>query len=138
MMRKYLAASRELEKVLQAERKNNAAMKKLIICYTQTSRPYEALNLFYELISRDIEIIINTDQIADDCPCPGLIGEIEVDKVRYEDTFIKFCMLGILWLYCDVSVSLRYFKKACEIDNGHTLLNQILSVYENYVRIKPQ
>ncbi|MGE5497638.1 MAG: hypothetical protein ACM3Q2_06205, partial [Syntrophothermus sp.] len=70
MVRKYLAASKEFERALQADVKNYVVMKKLVICYTQINRPLDAMELFYKLISHDIGIIINTDPIAVDCPCP--------------------------------------------------------------------
>lgn len=138
MLRKYLAASKEFEEALQRDCNNYSVMKKLIICYTQINRPNEAMSLFYQLISRDMEIIINTDQIADDCPCPGLIGDVEAGTLKYEDNFIINCMLGILWLYCDVSVSLRYLKQALDMEPGETLLNKIITVYGDYLRRNPQ
>jgi tetratricopeptide (TPR) repeat protein len=138
MVRKYLAASKEFEKALMADCCNYTVMKKLIICYTQTNRPFNALELFYEVIRRDIGIIVNTDPIAVDCPCPGLIGEVENGAVKYEDKFIVKCMLGILWLYCDMSVSLRCLKQACDMEQGNSLLNNIIRVYEDYLKLNPQ
>jgi tetratricopeptide (TPR) repeat protein len=138
LMRKYQAASKEFEEALRQECNNYPAKVKLIICYTQTNRPYEALSLFYELISHDIEMIINIDQVADDCPCPGLIGQLEAGAVRYEDKFTINCMLGILWLYCDISVSLRYLKQAYSIDKENAILNKVIAVYEEYLRNHPQ
>lgn len=138
MVRKYLAASKEFEKALQACCENFTIMKKLVICYTQVNRPLDALEMFYKIISLDIGIITNTDPIAVDCPCPALIGEVEAGAVKYEDKFIVNCMLGILWLYCDMSVSLRLFRQACEIEQNNTLLNKVIKVYEDYLMNNPQ
>lgn len=138
MVRKYLAAAKEFEKSLQADRENYKVMKKLVICYTQINRPSDALELFLELISHDIEIIINTDPIAADCPCPGLIGEVEAGAVRYEDKFVMNCMLGILWLYCDLSVSLRYLRRAYDIEQENTLLNNVIRIYGEFLNLNPQ
>ncbi|MGE5352264.1 MAG: hypothetical protein ACM3P0_09285 [Acidobacteriota bacterium] len=138
MMRKYMAASKEFEKSLQADLGNYKVVKKLVICYTQINRPFDALELFLDLISHDIGIIINTDPIAVNCPCPELIGVVEAGAVRYEDKFTMNCMLGILWLYCDMSVSLRYFKRAYDIEQENTLLNKVIRVYEDYLSRNPQ
>lgn len=138
MVRKYLAASKEFEKTLYIKGGSYTVLKKLVICYTQTNRPFDAMGLFLKLISHDMGIFVNTDPIAVDCPCPGLIGEVEAGAVKYEDQFITKCILGILWLYCDISVSLRFLKQACEIEQGNKLLNEIINVYEDYLRFNPQ
>lgn len=138
MVRKYLAASKEFEKALQADCANYKVLKKLVICYTQTNRPFDAMELFLKLIGHDIGIFTNTDPIAVDCPCPGLIGEVEAGAVKYEDKFVTKCVLGILWLYCDISVSFRFLRQACEIEQGNKLLNEIITVYEDYLRFNPQ
>lgn len=134
LMRKYLAASRELETALQKESSNFPVMRKLIICYTQTNRPYEALKLFFELVSHDIETIVKTDFNTEDCPCAGLIGEVESGKVRYEDKFVTNCVLGILWLFCDFEISLRYLRQASILDKENPMLNKIITVYEDYLK----
>lgn len=138
LMRKYLAASRELETALQKESSNLPVLKKLIICYTQTNRPYEALSLFCGLISQNMESIAETAFNTEDCPCTGLIGEVESGKVRYEDKFVTNCMLGILWLFCDIEISLRYMRQASKLNKENSLLDKIISVYESYLKNIPQ
>ena len=111
MMRKYNLAAKELELSIHLTQ-NKRLTKKLIICYTQINKPREALDLFLSLISTDIEVITDTNPQADDCPCPGLIANIENDVVTYENEFTKFYVLGLLLLYCNINESLKYFEIA--------------------------
>ena len=71
--RKYERAAISLREALLANPHNNAAKKKLILCYTQLGEVKKALHLFNELIEDDIDLIINTGIEEDYCPCPDLI-----------------------------------------------------------------
>ena len=66
-----------LQKILQyaldLDPLNKPVRKKLVICYLQIGEIQKALNIFYNLITEDIDCIINTDPVSDDCPCPDLV-----------------------------------------------------------------
>jgi len=130
MVRKYYQASIEFEKIYNNEPDNNLVQKKLIICYTQSNRPKDALDLFLQLIKRDIKIIIKTDPDSDDCPCPDLITNINTDFVRYEDKFTIKYVLGILWLYCDAEKSLCYFREALNIEKVNPKISEVIRIIE--------
>jgi len=127
MMRKYNLAAKELEQILNFTA-NKKLAKKLIICYTQINKPREALDLFLSLISTDIEVITDTDPLADDCPCPVLVTNIKNDLVTYENEFTKFYVLGMLLLYCKRDASIKYFKKARQTNPSETKIDRILEL----------
>lgn len=109
LSRKYSEAINELEETLQKYPTNKSAKKKLIICYVKTGKIFTALGLFEELVMEDVDCIINTDPILDDCPCPEIIYEIE-NMVAYQDENEKAVALGMLWLYCDLDSSINHFE----------------------------
>lgn len=130
--RKYSLAIAELEEVIAQDPGNKLVKKKLIICHTQVGNLDSALHAFHELISEDIEIIVNTDVIADDCPCPELVIQTEnhADSLTTFDEFLSF---GILWLYCNPDKSKRYLERAMEINPNLSLLKSSLSIIDAYI-----
>ena len=132
MMRKYNLAAKELEQAFHFTH-NQKLAKKLIICYTQINKPREALDLFLSVISSNIELITDTDPLADDCPCPVLVTNIENGSVTYENEFIKFYVLGILQLYCKRDESIKYFEKANQLNPIDINIIRILEILKNNV-----
>ncbi len=112
MARKFSLAETELIEFISRNESNKPARKKLIICLTQTGKIEKALKIFNKLIEEDIEFIIKTDPIKDDCPCPELVTKLESEnKVAYSISEL-YTVLGMLWLYCDVNDSLKNFELA--------------------------
>lgn len=109
LARKYTEARNELELALKENPAAHTIKKKLIICYIQTASISCALDLFYEVLSEDINSIINTDPIFDNCPCPQIIYELENSLVS-TNSEVRTLSLGILWLFCDINESIKYFS----------------------------
>lgn len=133
MARKYDLAEPVLESCLRKYPENKSIKKKLIVCYTQTGKLELTLPLFLSLIKDDIEFIINTDPIEDDCPCPELIYDLENSDKSRTDLIVEYEKLGVLWLYCDVNKSLYYFKRALSLDPTKTVLKSIQVIIKNYL-----
>ena len=135
LSRNYVNAAKNLQYALDIDPSNKAIRKKIIICYSQTGEIQKAFNVFYNLIVEDIDCIINTDIVADDCPCPDLVkhyGKI----FPYEENSIDLkLMLGILWLYCEVQTSLNFFKSVLEEHPNDERLKSISSMIEEKIRI---
>ncbi len=112
MARNYPSAARHLEKALQVHPGNKAIRRKLVICYTQTRETERALDVFLSLIEDDIDYIINTDPVSDDCPCPEIVFNLEDELHGMETAFRDNLVLGMLWLYCDTERAWEYFHKA--------------------------
>jgi pentatricopeptide repeat protein len=132
LVRRFPEAETAFKNVLLTNPGNKSARKKLIICYLHNGHVRHALEMFYQLIKEDISFIINTDIIADDCPCPELIEKFEkLNKPKY--SYINNLeILGMLWLYCDINKSIVYFEKLKEFNPSEKIYKDILSIYSSY------
>ena len=126
MARNYLGAATVFQNVLKDDPVNINARKKLIISYTQIGKFTQAVDLFSNFISDNIDQIIETDPIKDDCPCPELVHNLEQITDKGGESFTTYQTLGILWLYCDINKSVEYFKKAIELKPKDEKANAIL------------
>jgi len=134
MARNYSAAEAEFEECLDKYPLEKSIRKKLIICYTQSNKLERALDMFLKLIKEDINFIVKTDFVEDDCPCPELINKIE-DSNNYEPgTRNYYLMLGIIWLYCNIEKSLENFQKALKIDESDSSLNSIIFLIKEHFK----
>lgn len=128
MARRYQSALEEFESVLLSDPSNKQVRKKLIICYLQVGKINQSFDLFVDLISEDINCIVDTDPEIDDCPCPEIVNNLEEifgnSNLSKSD---RFKVLGILWLFCDHNKSAAYFLKYLELNNDDVLAAQIYS-----------
>ena len=111
MARKYQEAVKELEPIYLNDPGNKNVSRKLIIGYIQTGKLMKGLELFTSLVKEDISFIVNADPIFDDCPCSEIIKELQPSP---NDTITPDLNIynGIIWLYCDPIISIKYLKKA--------------------------
>ncbi len=127
MARKYEDALRIFEKCKEKGELNKNIMRKMVVCYTQTGKIQEAAKMLLTLINEDLDFVLNTDPVKDDCPCSELVKEYESRLQISVESFDFLTSLGILWLYCDLNKSVCYFKKASEIYPDNSIVNSILS-----------
>ncbi len=134
MARNYLAASQVMDSFLESHPNNKSIQKKLIICYTQIGKIEKAFDLFYKLIKADVDFIINTDPVSDDCPCPELILATE-NKIKFiDDLYTQNKILGLLWLYCDLNKSVQYFENTLEQAPSDLTIISILKILHSKQR----
>ena len=126
MARNYLGAATVFQNVLKDDPNNVNVRKKLIIAFTQIGKFTQAVDLFSNFISENIDNIIETDPIKDDCPCPELVHNLEQLTQQGNESFTTYQTLGILWLYCDITKSVKYFEKALELKPKDERANAIL------------
>ena len=132
LARKFDRAIPELEKALQNSHEDQKIKKKLIICYVQVGQIEHALQIFWELIKKDPQIIIDTDPYYDDCPCPTLVEQWEKIITYKEDGIrMEFVALGILYLYCDIQKSIAFFEQAVKIMESNQQIKNILNLLRN-------
>lgn len=124
LARKFCEALTELEEALNRDPLNKSIRKKLIICYIKTNQLDKAVTHFIHLIKEDVHFIINTDPILDDCPCPEIIYELE-NTLETKDAIERNIALGMLWLYCDLSISIKYFLELPPSDEIRFILNKL-------------
>lgn len=127
LARKYGQAEKELEAALAKKPGHKGIRRKLIVCHTQTGAIQKAMVQFLSLITEDIDFIINTDPIADDCPCPELVFDLEKQKEENKLSPDYFAILGMLWLFCDLTRSIRYFHSAQELAPEDVMFKTILT-----------
>ncbi len=131
LARNYASAAKNLQNALNIEPLNKPVRKKLVICYSQVGEIQKALNIFYNLIVEDIDCIIKTDPIADDCPCPELVSHYGTILPYEENSTDLIIMLGMLWLYCDASKSHSFFKSVEKINPEDERIKSITNILEN-------
>lgn len=120
LARNFAGAAKELEEALQHDPESKSIRRKLVICLNEIGEVRRAFTYFISLVKEDAEYIIQTDPIDDDCPCPELVYEAERALQNNDHSLDYILRLGMLWLYCDMHESMRYFKKAQELapDDG--------------------
>jgi tetratricopeptide (TPR) repeat protein len=132
LARKFSQAADNLKKALEKCPDNKIIQRKLVICYSQTGQVQRALDVFLNLIKKDIEFLIQTDPVDDDCPCPEITHQMEKKYYENKDSLEYQLVLGMLWLYCSVGKSLHYFQIAQEMAPDHQVVNSIIKIIENY------
>lgn len=128
MARNYLGAATVFQNVLKEDPNNVNARKKLIIAYTQIGKYSKAVDLFTNFINENINHILETDPVKDDCPCPELVHSLEHLTEHGRESFTTYETLGILWLYCDLNKSIYYIEKALELKPKDEKANAILVI----------
>ncbi len=112
MARNYSGAAKELEEALQRNPGCKAIRRKLIVCFNEIGEIRRAFRCFLSLIKEDADFVIHTDPVDDDCPCHELVFDAESGLQNNQESLDYVLRLGMLWLYCDVRESVRYFKQA--------------------------
>ena len=134
LARKYKNAAENFQHTLQADPINKSARKKLVICYTQIGQIQKALENFYILVKEDVNFIMETDIVADDCPCPELINKYRSVFPYEKDSFDLKLMLAMLWLYCDAKKSLEFFKRILIEEPSDLRMKEIVSSIEKNIK----
>lgn len=134
LARNFDKALYQLEMVLKKEPDNEKVKKKLIICYCEVGKVNQALNLFYSVIQTNIDLIVKTDLIDEDCPCPNIIKRLKWYEQVVDNSFDFNCIIGMLNLYCDIEESKLYFSKALQSDPKNKLLKSIIKTISSYSR----
>jgi len=134
LARDYESAATNFQHILQDDPINKSIRKRLIICYTQIGQIQKAFENFYILVKEDIDYIINTDLIADDCPCDELTAKYgNILPYENESADLKL-MLGMLWLYCNPQKSLEFFKRILIEHPPDPKIGKIASVIETKIK----
>ncbi len=131
LIRNFISAKGLFEKVLHSDNSNKLIKKKLIICYVITGDLKQALDLFLSQIKDDIDFIVKTDLKSEDCPCPDLIAQIENQNDFFKSELDHLAGLGILWLYCSLEKSIKYFNECLSSSPNDKICKEILSILIN-------
>lgn len=134
--RQYEKAIALLEEALPNSSSPEKIKKKLVICHVQVGKIKQALFYFHDLILKDPKIIIDTDPYHDDCPCYEIIPSWENNLENEEQSQDYYESLGMLYLYCNRDISIRYFEKALENTKFKTVISSILKILNENVKVK--
>lgn len=135
LARNYEGAAANFQYTLQTDPINKSVRKKLIICYTQIGQIQKAFESFYQLVKEDINFIIETNLVADDCPCVELTDKYGNILPYENESYDLKLMLGMLWLYCNAEKSFDFFKRIIVENPGDSRIKEIASLIEG--KIKP-
>lgn len=133
LARNYARAASELNSALKSDIRSKPIRRKLIICYTQIDEIDKALDMFISLIKEDVDFVINTDPISDDCPCPELVYDMEQKWDNSKKSIDFNLILGMLWLYCNIEKSVYYFNRVLQIDSNFSKIKVILALLNSRV-----
>lgn len=125
--RDFASAYRLYTPALASHPENKAIRRRMIICCIETGAMAEALEHFTWLVEKDVDFIINTDPVDDDCPCPELLQATPVEPV-WNGSAEEALRLGMLWLYCDVHHSYQYLNCYLEANPANRELRQLVSL----------
>ncbi len=126
MQRNFSLAVQEFERVLAKYPENKNIRKKIILCYIKTNELKKAFALFQSLVFQDIQYIMNTNFDDGFCPCPELIYEYE-NNFYFSDDNTNNLILGMLWLYCDIHESLRFFRMYLQNDPNNKSIQKLIT-----------
>ena len=135
LSRNYSMAAHVYSEVNLADPQNLSVRKRLIICFTQTGELSKAFDFFYGLVKENVKYLIDTDAVADDCPCNELAEKYGRILPYEENSSDLKLLLGILWLYCDVNKSLEFFKQLSLINPDEKRFSDIVFEIENYLNL---
>ena len=134
LARNYENAALNFQHTLIKDPINKSVRKKLIICFTQIGQIQKAFENFYVLAKEDINFIVDTDLIGDDCPCPELIEKYGTVLPYEDESFEMLLMLAMLWLYCDAQKSLNIFKRILIKKPADPRVKEITSIIEEKIK----
>jgi tetratricopeptide (TPR) repeat protein len=134
LARNYENAAMNFQHTLQADPINKSVKKKLIICYTQIGNIQKAFENFYQLVKEDIDYIIETDLVADDCPCIELTDKYGNILPYENESYDLKLMLSMLWLYCNPVKSLEFFKRILLENPGDSRISEIALLIEEKIK----
>lgn len=123
---RYYDAIKELENALVSDPSNNQIKKKLIICYIKTNEIEKAFDIFNQLINQDISLILESNNLNDNCPCSEIIYELENANI-IKDQNQNNLVLGMMWLFFNAKNSINYFQKVIGIES----IKLVIKLIEN-------
>ncbi len=131
----YASALSYLEKANKVN-PNKFICKKMIICYLTLKEINKAVELFYNIIKEDLNFIINTHLEEEDRPCPNLIYELENGNEKLLNEYEFNITLAILYAYCDIYKSIKYFKLAKKENSKDVRLSEIIKILSKKINSK--
>jgi tetratricopeptide (TPR) repeat protein len=132
---RYEEAQAGLEAVLRRRPGHLGARKKLVMCYVQTGRLREALDLALGLMEDAPEAFAPAGPNAEDLPCRSVLGAF-AERGRSLDPGSYHAGLGVLQLFCDAEVALSELDRAAEEDPSRIEIRALRAVVRKHLEAK--
>jgi len=132
IVQRFEDAYQEFEDVLKVHPSNSLVKKRLILCYLYLGKVEEAFELYTEVITSNINTIIENEINVYDQPCKKMIHKLEHLPTDFNETD-KLKILGILWSYCNVKTSKIYFEQLIKIIPKDKKLATILQIINHFI-----
>ncbi len=133
MARNYREAVRELEPVYLNNNSNKSVKRKLIIGYSQIGKIKKSLELFVSLVKEDVEYIINSDPVFDDCPCSELRKKLNFSPNKTASPDVNIYN-GILWLFCDPKTSIKFLQEALIDSKNNEKIKESIEIIKKTIQ----
>ncbi|MBN2424108.1 MAG: tetratricopeptide repeat protein [Calditrichaceae bacterium] len=134
--RQYDKAYDNYQIALNDDPKNLKLKKRLIICSIQLGQIDKAIDYFFEVISTDPYVIINTDPYRDDCPCTEIIPQWESKNISDPEKVRINEILGMLYLYCDLKKSIKYLETSLTQDKTNKKISSAIKILTTLKPVK--
>ncbi len=131
----YEEARKGFEAVLRRRPGNVTARKKLTVCYVQTGRLREAVDLVLGLMEENPEALRSADAGSEGFPCRAALDAF-AERGRSLDPGDYHAGLGVLQLYCNAEAALGELDRAAEEDPSRMEIRALLAVVRRHLEAK--
>lgn len=132
IVERFEDAYQQFEEVLKVNPSNVLVKKRLILCYIYLGKVEQAFELFTEVLTTNINILIENEIDVYDQPCKRMIHKLQNLSSDITDTD-KLTQLGILWMYCNVNTSKIYFEQLINKIPNDKKLTTILTIINHFI-----
>lgn len=108
----YSEAIRVYANLINNKKANAEIHKRLIVSYLKTSQMNSALLQFFAILNISRSTTRCDENSKDYCVCREMINEINSNKWENVIGLDRDLMLAMLWYFCDIEESEKYFKRA--------------------------
>ncbi len=132
IVERFEDAYQQFEEVLKVNPSNNLVKKRLILCYIYLGKVEQAFELFTDVITTNINTLIENEIDVYDQPCKKMIHKLQNLSSDITGTD-KLIQLGILWMYCNVNTSKIYFEQLINKIPNDKKLTTILPIINHFI-----
>ena len=132
IVERFEDAYQQFEEVLKIHPSNSLVKKRLILCYIHLGKVKEAFELFTEVITSNINTLIENEIDVYDEPCKKMIHKLQNLSSDITGTD-KLIQLGILWMYCNAKTSRKYFEQLKSMIPNDKKLTTILTIINHFI-----
>ena len=108
----YSEAIRVYTNLITDNKADTEIQKKLIVSYLKTYQINSAMIQFLAILNINRSVTKCNENSDDSCVCREMINEINNNKLENVIGLDRDLMLAMLWYFCDLGQSQKYFQRA--------------------------